>query len=503
MKPLRSYINHLRPYIIDVMGDERIMIAGATNDSRKVRPGWLFVAVSGSLDDGHRYLDQALAAGAVAVVSERGLELPFGIAGLQVSDAYATAAGAAEVMFDFPAQDLELIGITGTNGKTTTAFLLRDIFSRIDKKVGMVGTVGYDCGGTWEEAARTTPDPFVLQSLFSRMVNNGCRRALLEVSSHALMQSRLGSSRFVGAIFTNLSGDHLDYHQTMENYYLAKRVLFQGLLDDDAVIVVNGDDRYGRRLQRELAGRRVISWGRLRRDVDYRLRVVREGLFGQVCQLTGCYGARRWQAPLIGRYNADNLAAAALLARGLGIAWQEVAAALAATSGVPGRLQAVAFSNRSLALVDYAHTDDALLKVLQTLKKVPHSRLIVVFGCGGDRDRDKRPRMGRVAAAYADHLIVTNDNPRYEDPQAIASEIVSGISTSKSFEVILERRRAIETAVRMMKAQDILLLAGKGHEDYQEIAGTKVFFDDRVELLRLREEVNKQFRFPGENFKSS
>ncbi len=486
LKPLNFYINHLHSLIIEVQGDDRIIVAGATNDSRKVRPGWLFVAVSGSSDDGHRYLDQALAAGAAVVVSEQKLELPLAVAGLQVSDAYAAAAGVAEVMHGFPAQDLELIGITGTNGKTTTAFLLRDIFSRIDEKVGMVGTVGYDCGGTWEAAARTTPDPFVLQSLFARMVKNGCRRALLEVSSHALMQSRLGKSSFAGAIFTNLSGDHLDYHQTMENYYLAKQALFQELLVDDAVIVVNGDDRYGRRLQRELAGSRVISWGGVRRDVDYRLRVVREGLFGQVCQLTGRYEARRWRAPLIGRYNADNMAAAILLARGLGVPWQEISAALVSTSGVPGRLQAVTFPNKSLALVDYAHTDDALLKVLQTLKRVPHRRLIVVFGCGGDRDRDKRPRMGRVAAAYADHLIVTNDNPRHEDPQAIVTEIISGIPARISYEVILDRRQAIEAAVKTMQARDILLLAGKGHENYQDIAGTKLFFDDRVELLRLR-----------------
>ena len=280
MKPLCSYINHLRPFAIEAKGVDRIMIAGATNDSRKVKPGWLFVAVSGSLDDGHRYLEQALAAGAVAVVSERGLNLPSGIACLQVSDAYAAAAGAAEVMHGFPSQDLELVGITGTNGKTTTAFLLREIFLRIDEKVGMVGTVGYDCGGTWEVAAHTTPDPFVLQSLFARMVKNGCRRALLEVSSHALKQSRLGRARFAGAVFTNLSGDHLDYHQTMENYYLAKRALFHDLLTDDAVIVVNGDDCYGRRLQRDLAGSRVISWGRLRRGFDYHLQVVQESLFG-------------------------------------------------------------------------------------------------------------------------------------------------------------------------------------------------------------------------------
>ena len=489
MKRLSSYINHLHSLIIEVNGDDSIMVAGATNDSRKVKPGWLFVAVSGSLDDGHRYIEQAVAAGAVAVVSEQKFELPSGIVGLQVSDSYAAAAGVAEVLHGFPAQDLELIGITGTNGKTTTAFLLRDIFSRVDEKVGMVGTVGYDCGGTWEAASHTTPDPFVLQTLFTRMVKNGCRRALLEVSSHALMQSRLGKSLFVGAIFTNLSGDHLDYHKTMENYYLAKQALFQGLLTDDAVIVVNGDDRYGRRLQRELAGSRVISWGGLHRDVDYHLRVVREGLFGQVCQLTGRYGARRWRAPLIGRYNADNMAAAALLAQGLGVPWQEISEALASTSGVPGRLQSVTFPNKSLALVDYAHTDDALLKVLQTLKKVSHRRLIVVFGCGGDRDRDKRPRMGRVAATYADHIIVTNDNPRHEDPQAIVEEIISGIPDRISYEIILDRRQAIEAAVNMIQPRDILLLAGKGHEDYQDIAGTKIFFDDRVELMRLRKEI--------------
>ena len=488
MKSLRDYIDHLLPLIIEVSEGDAREILGATNDSRKVRPGWLFVAVSGSLDDGHRYLEQALAAGAVAVVSEKKLELPLGIAGIRVSDAYAAAAGAAEVMYDFPAQKLELIGITGTNGKTTTAFLLREIFSRVDGKVGMIGTVGYDCGGTWELASRTTPDPFVLQSLFARMVKNGCRRALLEVSSHALAQKRLGNSRFKGVIFTNLSGDHLDYHETMENYYLAKRILFKDLLVADALIVINGDDRYGRRLKSELADCQVVAWGRLHRDLDYHLRIVREGLFGQVCQLTGSNGAKRWRAPLIGRYNAENMAAAALLARGLGVAWNEIIAVLSATTGVPGRLQAFTFPNQSLALVDYAHTDDALLKVLQTLVHLPHRRLLVVFGCGGDRDRDKRPRMGRVAATYADHIIVTNDNPRNEDPQAIAAGIVSGITQDESYEVILDRRQAIETAVEMMGNQDILLLAGKGHEDYQEIAGTKVFFDDRVELLRLRDE---------------
>ncbi len=484
--PLKQYIDHLQPGIISVAGNENMPIVGATNDSRRVKPGWLFVAVSGAVDDGHRYLEQVLAAGAAAVVSERELKLPAGVAGIQVADAYAAVAGAAEVMYGFPARQLELIGITGTNGKTTTAFLLRDIFKQNGEKVGMVGTVGYDCGGSWETAARTTPDPFILQSLFARMVKNGCRRAILEVSSHALIQNRLGESHFCGAIFTNLSGDHLDYHKNMENYYIAKRILFKQLLLPDAMAVINGDDLYGQRLIRELAGCRVVTWGKRYRNVNYQLRIIKEDLAGQTAQLTGNDGTCRWQAPLVGRYNADNMAAAFLLALGLGVARDKIVAALLATAGVPGRLQAVSFPNNSLALVDYAHTDDALLKVLQTLKELPHKRLIVVFGCGGDRDRQKRPRMGKIAADYADLIIITNDNPRNEEPEVIAADILVGVPAAAAHEIILDRRQAIVAAVKMLQADDILLLAGKGHEDYQEIAGKREYFDDRVELLRLR-----------------
>jgi len=484
--PLQQYIDHLQPGIISVIGDEDRPIAGATNDSRKVKPGWLFVAISGTTDDGHRYLGQVLAAGAAAVVSERELELPAGVVGIRVADAYAAVAEAAEVMHGFPARKLDLIGITGTNGKTTTAFLLREIFKRNGEKVGMVGTVGYDCGDSWEPAARTTPDPFVLQALFAKMVENGCRRVVLEVSSHALIQNRLGENRFCGAIFTNLSGDHLDYHQNMENYYLAKRILFKQLLLPDALVVINGDDLYGQRLVRELAGYRVVTWGAKCRDVDYRLQIIKEDLAGQTAQLIGIDGACRWRAPLVGRYNADNMAAAFLLALGLGVARDIIVAAFSATAGVPGRLQAVKFPNNSLALVDYAHTDDALLKVLQTLKELPHNRLIVVFGCGGDRDRQKRPRMGKITADYADFSIITNDNPRNEEPEAIVADILTGVPAAAAHAVILDRRQAIAAAVKMLQADDILLLAGKGHEDYQEIAGKREYFDDRAELLRLR-----------------
>ena len=485
--PLSSYIEHLQNGIIELSGVDARPIAGATNDSRMVKPGWIFIAVSGSVDDGHRYLDKALAAGAAVVISERELELPDAVALIQVVDAYAAAAGAAEVMFGFPARALELIGITGTNGKTTTAYLLREIFQQAGIKVGMVGTVGYDCGGSWEPAARTTPDPFLLQSLFARMRENGCEKVLLEVSSHALIQNRLGESRFDGVIFTNLSGDHLDYHKNMENYYLAKRLLFKKLLKSSGLVVLNADDRYGQRLQRELAGCRSVSWGKFFPDVDFQLRVVKENLSGQVVQLTGSHGACRWRAPLIGSYNADNMAAAFLLALGFGVSIKDIVTSLAVTAGVPGRLQALSFPGNSLALVDYAHTDDALLKVLQTLKRLPHNRLIVIFGCGGDRDNAKRPRMGKIAATFADHTILTSDNPRSEDPLAIIADIRAGIPAPASYEVISDRRQAIARAVAMLKSDDILLLAGKGHEDYQEISGTKEYFDDMVELSHLAE----------------
>lgn len=485
---LKDYLRSLGAGLVACRGDPRTQILGATNDSRQIRPGWLFVAVRGQADDGHRYLEAALLAGAVAVISERSLRLPSGVVAIQVTDAYAAAGIAAEVSHGFPATALQLIGITGTNGKTTTAFLLREIFSRVDGKVGMLGTVGYDCGGTWESATRTTPDPFVLQARLAQMVENGCRRAVLEVSSHALLQKRLGRTRFAGAIFTNLSGDHLDYHGNMENYYQAKKILFRQLLRDRAPVVINGDDAYGRRLFRELADKRCLVWGR-RYPAAYRLQGLREGLFGQVCQLGGGSEVRRWRTTLLGDYNAANMASAALLARGLGVDWSEIVAAFAATSGVPGRLQPVRFPNQALALVDYAHTDDALFKVLRSLKRIPHNRLLVLFGCGGDRDRGKRPRMGRAAAAFADRILVTSDNPRSEDPAKIIAEIVAGIPARVPCRVIVDRRQALTEAVCGLQPGDLLLVAGKGHENYQEIGNERFFFDDRVELLRLREEL--------------
>ena len=490
---LKDYLEELGALVDAVRGESDFPIAGAANDSRKIKPGYIFIAICGADDDGHRYLDRALAAGARAVISERDLDLPAGVTGIRVHDAYAAAGIAAAVMYGFPAAKLELIGITGTNGKTTTAFLLRDILAGSRDRVGLLGTVGYDCGVGFIPAARTTPDPFVLQELFAGMVANGCRRAVLEVSSHALAQHRLGRTRFKVAVFTNLSGDHLDYHHDMENYFLAKRRLFADCLAPGGRMVVNGDDAYGRRLRRQFYRCRPQVFSRRHRVGNWELRIVRSALSGQVCQLTGRHAAKRFFLPLVGAYNAENLAAAVLAARLLKVGWSTIAKALRDTRGVPGRLQAVSFPNRALALVDYAHTDDALAKVIRTLRELPHRKLVVLFGCGGDRDRSKRPRMAR-AAARADYVMVTTDNPRNEDPGAIVKDILAGIPPGTDFMVELDRRRALEMAVARLEPGDILLVAGKGHEDYQEIKGRRFFFDDRLELERLRRDASRQKR---------
>jgi UDP-N-acetylmuramoyl-L-alanyl-D-glutamate--2,6-diaminopimelate ligase len=282
----------------------------------------------------------------------------------------------------------------------------------------------------------------------------------------------------------------------MEEYYRAKRRLFHNLLLSDGVAVLNGDDPYGRRLVRELARNRTLIWGRRRHDFDYHLRIVRADLKGQTCQLTGPREARRLGCSLVGDYNAENLAAAALTAYSLGVSWPEIVRALARTAGVPGRLQAIRFPGNALALVDYAHTDDALRKVLATLKKLPHRRLLVVFGCGGDRDRGKRPRMG-AAAALADHLIITTDNPRSEDPEAIIADIIAGIPAGTSYVIEPDRARALALGVSWLEADDILLVAGKGHENYQEIKGRRIVFDDRQELIRLRQMNGLSEPFPS------
>jgi UDP-N-acetylmuramoyl-L-alanyl-D-glutamate--2,6-diaminopimelate ligase len=444
-----------------------------------VRAGWLFCAIPGAREDGAKYIPNALAAGAACIVAERSPQLPPNVARIIVTDAYAAAGRLAEVVAGHPARRLRIFGITGTNGKTTCAFLLRHILRAAGRHPAMIGTVEYDLGAEPIPADRTTPTPFRLQELLAQALANGCDDLVLEVSSHALAQGRLGTMKLAGALFTNLTGDHLDYHLTFEDYYAAKRRLFTDFLADGAPAIVNVEDRYGLRLADELANRKgdVISLGRPS-TASARIDQFATSLNGISCRLALPFGATlNLQSPLIGYHNVLNLAQAASLAWALGIPGRTIATACRDCAGAPGRLQAVPSPAGFTAYVDYAHTDDALENVLKALRELLPKRILVVFGCGGDRDTTKRPRMGEVAARLADVLFVTSDNPRTEDPEAILDHIEQGIPAGRPYTRLADRRAAIQAAVAEAREGDVILIAGKGHEDYQEISGEKHHFD--------------------------
>jgi len=468
-------------------------ITAVANNSAVVGPGTLFLAVRGAKTDGHKYLPDALAkgAGAVVVAADFRGPLPAGIPALRVTDSYFAWSIVCETFFGRPADSFRVHTVTGTNGKTSTAFFLRHFLdaAKPGAKTALVSTVCCDTGAGPEPSEHTTPDAFTLQSMFAAMKSNGVTDAVMESSSHGLHQRRSGTLAFASAAFTNLTGDHLDYHGTMEQYYQAKKILFRELLADGAPAVVNVDDPAGERLVSEL--------GRERPAVRV-LPVSFSGKPDAFCSLRSlklapAYSELRFtldgrdvplRLPLPGAFNAANYLTALTMAYGTGLALDALLEASAAMPHVPGRLQAVALASGATAFVDYAHTDDALERVLTSLRDVltPGGRLVVVFGCGGDRDRTKRPRMGAAAARLADLAILTSDNPRSEDPLAIIREIESGMASSRHL-VEPDREKAIELAVNELRAGDILLVAGKGHETYQETSEGRRPFSD-VEILR-------------------
>lgn len=489
--PLSYYLSALEQ-IVSVAGDPDLPVAGATVDSRQVRPGYLFCAVPGVKDDGAKYVALAVAAGAVAVVSEKPLALPPGVASVLVPNATHAAADLAAAMHGFPASRMRLLGVTGTNGKTTTAFLMRHLLEKAGLVAGMVGTVHYSYGQTVIEADRTTPPAFAVQELFAKMVAAGVHTCMLEMSSHALDQRRLGRCRFAAAVFTNLTGDHLDYHGTMEKYYQAKKLMFTEYLVPGGIAVVNAGSEYGRRLCGELRRERpdlqLMDFS-LHGDAAWDIREVKFELHGGEFLLQGPGRTLRIQSPLIGWHNAENLAGTALLALGLGLPESLILNGLRETGGAPGRLQPVLSSKGFAAYVDYAHTDDALRNVLEALRKLTPARLTCLFGCGGDRDTTKRPRMAKVAAELADKVIVTSDNPRTEDPEKILDMVAAGIPAGLPFLRIADRRLAIARAVGEAIPGEIILVAGKGHESYQEIHGVKHPFDDAEEVRAAMEKA--------------
>ncbi len=490
-KPLNDYLTALDGLVVGVSGAEKnIQVTMATNDSRKVENGGLFVAISGALRDGVEFVSDALSRGAAVIVSERALGLPGSVCNIVVGNAYHAAGRVAEVMFDRPADKLKLIGITGTNGKTTCAFMLHRILCRSGVRTGLIGTIFYDTGVRSRAAERTTPTPFELQEILLEMVEAGCEYAVIETSSHALDQRRLGSAWFDGALFTNLSGDHCDYHITMDAYFQAKSVLFHEYLKPGGAAVVNVDDGYGRVLARGLAASRTDVLVRTLghgAGMDYAIVESAADLNGCALSLNGMNGrCLRLRSGVTGDFNIMNLATSAALALELGVDATAVQTGVVDFCGAPGRLQRFDSDKGFRVFVDYAHTDDALSNVLKTLRGLRPHKLLVVFGCGGDRDASKRPRMAAVAAKWADQVIVTSDNPRSEAAEGIIDQIVVGFPPGfKDWRRVVERRLAIANALASSGEGDVVLIAGKGHEDYQEINGEKIHFDDREEVSRL------------------
>jgi len=478
----------IRPLVIVRCGDTAADFAlspAIVNDSRQVEPGGVFIAIPGWKFDGHDYIPEALERGAAAVIHERSLpEYRSGVAYFQVSSAARAQGAVWRAFFDAPDDTLDVLGVTGTNGKTTTAFLLEHIFTRAGRPCGLISTVEYRDGRGRYESTNTTPGARRIYGLLSAMRDNGLRAAAMELSSHALDQQRAAGLGLAAGVFTNLTGDHLDYHGDMEHYYLAKKRMFTELLRPEGVAVVNVDDAYGERLARELAGvRRVESFGTTA-AAKWRIAGVELAADHAAFRLESAEAAYEVSSNLIGAHNVHNLTGAVLTALALGVAPAAIDAALRRRIVVPGRLESLHRDDGAAFFIDYAHTDDALENVLATLRPLTRRRLIVVFGAGGDRDRTKRPRMGRAAAA-ADRLIVTDDNPRSEAPESIVREIVAGIPPGTPYEIVHDRRAAIERACELAGSGDCVLIAGKGHEDYQEIAGVRHHFSDREVVAEL------------------
>ena len=450
-------------------------------DARAVTPGAAFFAVPGERADGHDFAGQAVENGASVLVVERAVEPE--VPQLVVPSARAAMATAADVFFGEPTRELEVAGVTGTSGKTTTAFLLYSILEAAGRSPGLLGTVESRVGGEVRPVVRTTPEAIDLQRTFREMLDAGNRSVALEASSHASVLHRLDRVRFDALVFTNLSQDHLDFHESMEDYFVAKRKLFTGAGPPPAA--VNIGDEWGRRLAEELAhaGRAPLVTFGFAHDAEIRPDQLELGPSGALFTAGGI----EIRSNLRGRFNVENVLGAVAAGILLDIDEDEIAAGIAALQGVPGRFEAVDEGQAFSVVVDYSHKPDALDNVLRTARELSERRVIVVLGAGGDRDRQKRPLMGRVARDLADVVIVTSDNPRSEDPLAIIQDVLQGTGTD--VEIDPDRRSAIGRAVELAEPGDIVVIAGKGHEQGQEVAGEKHPFDDRVvvrEALRLQ-----------------
>ena len=473
-----------------VHGSVEVSIKNLCIDSRKASNGACFIAIVGALTDGHQFIDIAVEKGATAIICQTmPTDFKPGITYVQVSNTSEAAAWMSHHFYDEPSTKLKLVGVTGTNGKTTIATLLFKLFSSLGYKCGLISTVQNQIGDEVLEATHTTPDAISLNKLMNQMLVAGCSHLFMECSSHAIHQHRITGLDFDGALFSNITHDHLDYHKTFDEYISVKKKFFDSL-SDKAFAISNLDDKRGTVMLQNTAAHKYFY--SLRNMADYKGKIIENALLGLVLDINGIEVHFR----MIGEFNAYNLLAVYGAAVCLGEDKQQVLQILSAVTGAEGRFDyIVSPKDKVIGIVDYAHTPDALLNVLATIKKLKqgHERVITVVGCGGDRDKTKRPLMAQVACEYSDKAILTSDNPRSENPQQIIDDMVAGMLSQhkrKSL-CIADRREAIKAAVDTAQPDDIVLIAGKGHEKYQEIKGVKSHFDDKEELLKMFELFGK------------
>jgi UDP-N-acetylmuramoyl-L-alanyl-D-glutamate--2,6-diaminopimelate ligase len=464
-------------------GDGSVLVSDVTHDSRQARAGSLFVAIKGETADGHRFIPDVMRRGAAGIISEYDPPAEFTGTWIKVSEArHALALAASRVNGD-PSHQLDLVGITGTNGKTTTTYLCFALAEAAGQHPAMLTTVEYRIGDTSEEAVRTTPEASDTNRFLRRAVDAGSKMAAMEASSQAIDLHRCDGLRFKVAVFTNLTRDHLDYHHTMENYFDAKKRLFDGRLGDrPGASVLNADDVWCVKLIDELrtADQRVVTTG-IDSAADITAANIDVSLIrGTSFTLNTPFGERHITSPLVGRPHVYNMLQATAVALELGYELEAIEKGLSKCVGAPGRFERVPHEGDFAVIVDYAHTDDALLNTLQTARELTTGRIITVIGCGGDRDRSKREPMGRVAAEHSDLIVVTSDNPRNEDPLKIIQEIEVGLKQGDTpYTIVPDRREAITRAIQLAQRNDVVIIAGKGHETYQIVGGNKYHFDDR------------------------
>jgi UDP-N-acetylmuramoyl-L-alanyl-D-glutamate--2,6-diaminopimelate ligase len=466
-------------------------ICGIAYDSRKVNPGYLFVAIRGTTMDGHQFIDAALRNGATAVMVEDdnvrndAFFLHQGVPKIVVPDCRRALARISTTYYGHPSQKLRLIGVTGTNGKTTTTHLLRSVVQESGQMVGMIGTVQHMIGNEVVSAAHTTPESLELNQLLAAMVRKGCSTAVMEVSSHALAMHRVDGLQFAAAVFTNLTQDHLDFHGSMENYCKTKRLLFDGL-SDRSYAVINADDPYGA-VMVEGTRAQIMTYGATR-SANVRADDISLDIHGVEFTVTHDGTSRRVSSALTGLFNTSNITAAYATGLALEIPESTIVAGIANMGPVRGRFEQIPSPQGWTAIIDYAHTPDALDNCLRAIRQLASTRdgarVITVFGCGGNRDKGKRPIMGRIASTLSDVTIITSDNPRHEDPLEIMREIRNGIVQGANVSSEVDRRKAIVMGLKRARPGDIVLIAGKGHEDYQVIGDSRLHFDDREEVER-------------------